>query len=404
MKRRLALLTLSLLVFSTLSVFAADHPAKKIQIKYKESISVPPGGSAALTISLTVPKGYHIYLKHAAPDANAILTEISIPPESGFELQEVRRPVGTLESDEMVLRNSGEFSVLVMDRLMHKTEFHRVPLKIRLQICQDDPAVCFLPTTIEKTLTVRRAGIPFASRASTSEKVKWVTTYDQAIAQAKTRKLNIFALISNPATCGACVALDSNVLSRDDVAEFLNKKFVPLNVPRGDYGKFVSGSFGIPTYFAVSPDGKKLKTFVGAPGSESFLSGLKPYAGTEAENITPPTIQPAAQNKIELNNGSQKCFIELKKSYAYQASQKGEFQNNGNVRIVNNSSAPGTYTYLHIGRTAEIEASYNARLSNGRLVVERYLAKDNLELACADGGITGKIPSAEVEVNILVGK
>ncbi|MBL8021785.1 MAG: hypothetical protein JNM27_19080 [Leptospirales bacterium] len=145
-----------------------------------------------------------------------------------------------------------------------------------------------------------------------------------------------------------------------------------------------------------------VETFEGAPSKAGFLSGLKPFAGTEAENITPPS--PTTASRIELGSGSQKCSVELKKSYSYQASQDGDFRNNGNVRIVANSSNPGTYTFLQIGRTAEIDASYNATVANGKLIVERYLAKDNLEFTCSPEGISGTIASAKVEVNVLISK
>ncbi|MBL8021786.1 MAG: thioredoxin family protein [Leptospirales bacterium] len=242
MKRSLARLLTGLILGASISLLAAEHPAKQIQIKYKENIIVPPGGTAAFDVMLTVPANYHIYLSHATPKGNAILTQISVPAQSGFQLRETKRPPGKQEGDEMVLRGAGTFSLTVMDLAKVKTgTTTKVPVQIKVQICKDDPALCYLPITIEKTLTIQKAGTPFSNRASTSNLVKWTTSYDQAIAQAKSRKLNVFALISNPATCGACVYLDSETLSKQDVADFLNKKFVPLNVPRGDYHRFVSG-------------------------------------------------------------------------------------------------------------------------------------------------------------------
>jgi len=403
---RLALRVLIVSAFLAPPLGALEHPANQIQIKFPETVSVSPGGSQPVEISITIPKNYHVYLNHATPIGNAILIQLSIPAESGFQLRETKRAAGVRDGDEMVLRGSGSFSTMVMDLAKYKTDStHRVPLRLRVQICQDSPAICYLPTTIEKTLNVKISGAPFASRASSDNKIPWAKSLSQAQALAKSKSVNIFALISSPATCSACAYLEDEVFSQPDVAAFLTSKFVPYRIPSSEYGKFVTESpFGIPAYYAVSADGVKLKTFEGASDPAGFISGLKPFSVVETPATTTTTTATTTTNanQINLTNGSRKCKIELKKSYAYRAMQKGEFQNTGNVRIVTNISNPGTYTILQLGRTAEVEASYNATSKGGSLIVQRYLGQDDLSLSCSDEGLSGEIKASGLEMIILL--
>lgn len=383
---------------------ADEHPARQIQFKTKDAV-IAPGGSQPFEIAVTVPASHHIYLTHATSRGNAILISFSIPGESGFQLQETRRPAGVVEAEERVLRGSGNFSFILHELAMHKAgDTLTVPLKVRVQICQEGKlGICFMPTTIEKTFKVKVAGQPVRLRSTTNTSVKWVNSYEEAMKQAKAKSMNVYALISSPATCGACQYLESEVLPNAGVTNLLNKGFIPYRVPRGEYSRAgVSGSFGIPFYSIITPSGEIRSKWQGALEPPGFIARLKPFA---TEPAPAPAPQPTpASTSVDLASGARKCKLELKKNYAYRASQNGDFAGTGDIRVVANSSQAGAFTVLHLARTGEIESSYSAKLQGGALVLENYLRGKNLPLSCSEFGVIGEIKDQGLEINIDFGR
>jgi len=384
---------------------ADEHPARQIQLKLKDAV-IAPGGSQPFEIAVTVPANHHIYLSHASPKGNAILVSFSIPGESGFQLQETRRPAGVVEAEERVLRGNGSFSFILHELAMHKAGDNRtVPVKVRVQICQEGKlGICFMPTTIEKTFKVKVAGQPVRLRAATNTTIKWVNSYEEAMKQAKAKSMNIYALISSPATCGACQYLESEVLPKAEVTNLLNKGFIPYRVPRGEYSRAgVSGSFGIPFYSIITPAGEIRSKWQVALEPPGFGARLKPFATEPAPPAPAPPTVPAS-TALDLSSGARKCKMELKKNYAYRASQNGDFAGNGDIRVVTNASTPGSFTVIHLSRTGEIESSYSAKLQGGALVLENYLRGKNLPLSCSEFGVVGEIKEQGLEINIGFGR
>lgn len=377
---------------------AADHPAGQIIFTLPDSISLTQGRSAEFYITAVVPANHHVYLKHASKNGRAILTNFSVPGEAGFQLRETKRPAGVKLENEFILRNKGMFLFELSELAMHADgKSLLVPLQIRVQICAEGEAgICYMPVTIEKKLRVTIAGPTMQTRDLPDATLPWVNSYDKAMATAKLKQLNVFALISDPSSCSACAYLESKIVPDAAVNKMLKTKFVVYRVPENEYSKAdISGSFGIPFYFIISPEGKNLQKWMGTPSiPANFTQRLEPYA-RESMPVTPvtPVVAPDA---IPLAS----CRIPLKQSFAYQATQKGDFRSSGNLRFVANNSVPGTYTVLALDRTGDIEASYSARVTAGKLVVEKYLAGRDLPIACSAYGVTGAIDEQSLQISI----
>lgn len=383
-----------LALFTTLAAY--EHPAQQITLGLPDEVTMPRGRSGEFYLSLEVPKKHHIYLKHANKNGHAILTTVTVPAESGFQVIETKRPAGVKSGDEFVLRGKGMFLFELSELAMHNDGADvSVPVRIRVQICgEGESAICYMPTTLEKNIRVRVAGPQVRTRDLPDATLPWVDNYAAAIDAAKLKNQNVFALISDPSYCGACVHLEKKLIPDAALNNMLKNRFVTYRVPEKEYHKAnISGSFGIPYYFIISPEGKNLQKWMGAPQIASQLvARLEPYA-KEQTAPQPPSVPTDA---IPLAS----CKVPLKQSFAYQATQKGDFQSSGNMRFVLNQSSPGTYTVLTLDRTGEIEGSYNGRLAAGKLVVERYLGGRDLQFECSPYGITGKVPEQSLSLSI----
>jgi hypothetical protein len=379
------------------SLFASGHPAEQIAFTVPDSVTLARGRSAEFYVTAVIPAEHHVYLKHANKNGRAILTTFSVPGEAGFQLRETKRPAGTKLENEFILRNKGMFLFELSELAMNDDgKTLSVPLRIRVQICgEGEAAICYMPATIEKKITVNISGPQVRTRDLPDATLPWMNSYSAAIDAAKLKNQNVFALISEPSSCGACAYLESKVLPDAAVNKMLKNRFVVYRVPENEYGKAeISGSFGIPYYFIISPEGKNLQKWMGAPGAPQFAQRLEPFAKDTAPVAPVAPVVPT--DAIRLAS----CKIPLKQSFAYQATQKGDFRSSGNLRFVLNNSTPGAYTVLAIDRTGEIEGSYNARVVAGKLVVEKYLAGRDLPITCSQYGVTGTIDEQALQISI----
>ncbi|MFO1471444.1 MAG: hypothetical protein U1F27_10430 [Turneriella sp.] len=379
-------------------LFAADHPAEQITLNLPAEVSLSAGRSAEFEITASIPKNHHIYLKHANRNGRAVLTNFSVPADTGFQIKEKKQPVGVKVDNEFVLRSTGKFVFELSELAMNEMgKTLTLPLSMRVQICEEGQVgICYMPITIEKKLKVVIAGPEFLTRDLPDGTLPWINNHSTALEAAKLKNLNIFALISDPARCGACAYLESKIFTDPAVNKMLQKRFVLYRVPRNEYSHApISGSFGIPFYFIISPDGKNVQKWMGAPAAQAFVQRLEPYAKDSA-----PAAPAAIANAIPLNSGGKRCVIPLKQSYAFQATQKGDFKSSGNMRFVLNASSPGAYTVLTLDRTGEIDSSNSARVSNGALVVEKFLGGSDLVFQCSSFGIAGQVAAQAVEIQI----
>lgn len=390
-----------LLLLYAFSVHAQEHPVDKLVVGLPQTpVAIAPGGTVPLEVSVTVPPGHHIYLKHKSDQGKAVLTGFSVPGEKGFSLQETDRPQGSPEGHEMVLRGSGKFTFKLHELAVHSSGTnHMVPLLIRVQICQEGKlGICYMPRTIEKTLAVRVAGTPVQLRAVTSRSIEWAGSFEQASKRAREKSMNIYALISDPSRCGACAYFESDVLPDAKLSAMLGKRFVAYRVPRGEYSRAgVSGSFGIPFMAVLSPAGEVLKKWAGAADPAGMISRLEPFAASETVGPVP-----AAGDKLDLT-GEKKCSVALKTNYAFRASQNGGFAGTGQLRFVANRTS-GAYSAVQMARTGEAEAVYNAKVAGGALVIQGYLGGKDLSLYCTTFGLSGRIAEQGLEMEIDFGR
>ncbi|AFM12639.1 thioredoxin family protein [Turneriella parva] len=385
---------------ASVHALADRHPVEDTLVALPASVSIGLGGTARLSVEVTIPAGHHAYLRHANAKGMAIPIAFRAAPESGFQLAMTAQPKGVRVGDEFVLRGKGKFTLELSELAMN--EFGRtyaLPVKVRLQLCGEaEPAICYMPETIEKTISVNINAPEILSRTQIDTSLAWIDNRAAALDAAKLKKQNVFALISDPTRCGACVQLETKVLPNAAVNKLLREKFVLYRVPKNEYSHApIKGRFGIPFYFVVSPEGQNLQKWVGVPGPMQFAQGIEPY-GIAASGT--PTATAATTNSIPLNSGGRECAVPLKQSYAFQATQKGEFKSAGNMRFVTNASAPGTYTVLTLDRTGEIDASNSARVVHGKLVVERYLGGSDLIFQCSAFGIAGSVEAQSLSLSV----
>lgn len=383
------------------SLIASDHPAERIQLSLPEEVSLTAGRSVEFLITANIPANHHIYLRHANKQGHAILTNFSVPAETGFQLKEKKVPNGVRVENEYVLRSKGIFAFELSELAMNENgKTLTIPLNVRVQICEEgEVGICYMPVTIERKLKVAIAGPEIQTRDLPDGSLPWVNNYDAAMSAAKSKQLNVFALISDPSRCGACAYLESKIFPDTGVSKMLKSRFVLYRVPRNEYSKApISGSFGIPFYFIISPDGKNLQKWMGAPAALPFQQRLEPFAKEIAAAVA---AAPApVTNAIPLNSGGKQCAIPLKQSFAFQATQKGDFKSAGNMRFVNNASTPGSFTVLTLDRTGEIDSSNNARVENGTLIVEKYLGGKDLIFECSPYGVAGGVSAQSLQLSI----
>ncbi|MFZ5628616.1 MAG: thioredoxin family protein [Spirochaetota bacterium] len=386
-----------LLVFSALPVMADRHPIEDTFVALPDSVAMGVGGSAKIELELRIPKGHHAYVRHANKNGRAIPVSFRVPAESGFQLSVAAEPKGARLGDEIILRGKGKYALELSELAMNEFgKDYTLPLSIRVQLCgEGEAAICYMPETIEKVLRVKIDAPEILRRAQPDTSLPWIDNRAAALEAAKLKKVNVFALISNPERCGACVQLESRVLPDPAVNKMLRERFVVYRVPRNEYRQApIKGSFGIPFYFIINADGQNQQHWMGAPGPAQFIQRIEPFAAQAAAPVA------ANNNGIPLNSGGRQCVIPLKQSFAYQATQKGDFRSSGNMRFVPNNSAPGTYTVLTLDRTGEIENSNSARVVGGALVVERYLGGNDLVFECSAHGVNGQVPAQSLAVQI----
>lgn len=373
---------------------AEEHPVKAVVVSMPGELEIGIGQSQNFKLAITIPRGYHAYLRHANARGRAIPVSFSVPNDSGYQIETTNAPKGKRLGDEIILRATGEFTLKLSELAMHGLdETSTLNIAVRVQLCSEgEDAICFLPETIEKKLTVRTSSPEIRTRALPDASLPWIDNRAAALEAAKLKKKNVLALISDPARCGACAQLETRVLPDAAVQKLLREQFVLYRVPRTEYRQApISGSFGIPFYFIISASGENMQKWMGAPAPAAFVRRLEPFARAGAAE---------SADAIQLASGSGKCKIPLKQSFAFQTVQKGDFHNAGNMRFVANASQPGTFTVLTLDRTGEVESSNSATVVDGRLIVGRYLAAADLVFECSQHGITGSVVSQALQVSI----
>jgi len=111
-----------------------------------------------------------------------------------------------------------------------------------------------------------------------SGKVNWAMSYEMAKNLAKKENKLIMVDIALT-TCPPCKYLAKNVYTNQEVADYINKNFVPVfyladqdRIPP-EVADYFSGS--TPTIMFIKPNGELFKVFIGARPPNIFLQILK---------------------------------------------------------------------------------------------------------------------------------
>ncbi len=111
-----------------------------------------------------------------------------------------------------------------------------------------------------------------------SGKVQWAMNYSLAknLAQRENKLIMVDVALSN---CPPCKYLATQVYTNDEVANYINKNFVPVfyladrdNLPV-EVRNYFTGS--TPTILFIKPNGELFYSFIGARPPKTFLKILK---------------------------------------------------------------------------------------------------------------------------------
>lgn len=104
----------------------------------------------------------------------------------------------------------------------------------------------------------------------------WAPSYEQGLAKAKKENKSIMLMFSSK-TCKMCNYMKKTVYENDDVADYINSFFVPIEVDvQAHPDKYGYQVIGTPTYYFLTSDGKQIgRMMVGGASAEGFLQKLK---------------------------------------------------------------------------------------------------------------------------------
>ena len=390
----------------SVAITAEENPYSKMEFNFKNSIVLRTGGEIDFEVKVNLPPKHYLYLSHLNENAIGVITNFNFSPDLGFQLVETKRPLGVKKLDEMVLRDNGVFAFKIFELGLKKEgSTTKVPFTIRTQICEEkENGICYPPKTIVKEVQIEiREGKKTVGFRSL-DNISWESSFQGAMAKAKSSNLNIYAIITEPSWCGACRYMDKEAFAKPEVHSVLKEKFVPWKVNENEYGKVPtgSGSFGIPMFFVLDNTGKSLGKWAGARDAKGLLAILKPFEKASSEPdpgpIKPPS--PPEQNATELEVKSDdggKCVLTYGKDYVWMAKKAGEFHNNGTFRFgINNREIK----VKQFSRDANQRKAFPVKLTTNGFRIEKKDLKEYWAIECKGSSLQGKIEGTDIEISI----
>lgn len=380
-------------------IYAEESPYSKIEIVYKNPIVMRTGGENDFEININLPQRHYIYLSHANSDGIGIITKFNIPTESGFQMIEVNRPKGIKKLDEMVLKDNGVFKFKIFELGQKKTGSNtKVTFDVRLQLCEEkENPICYAPKTMSKELIIEIREDKKTISYRGNESVTWETDYQSAISKAKSKNLNIYAIITEPSWCGACRYMEKEAFSKQEVQKALKEKFIPWKINDTEYSKVPigSGSFGIPMYFVLDSSGASKGKWSGARDGNSLLALLKPFEKTNSNpDIPTPTPQLDSDELEVKGSDGGKCILTYGKDYIWIAQKSGEFYNDGKFRFgINNKEVK----VKQITRDASARKSYPVKFTTLGFRIEKTDSKEFWVVECKNSLLVGKLEGTDIE-------
>lgn len=390
----------------SVAVMAEENPYSKMEFNFKNSIVLRTGGEIDFEVKVNLPPKHYLYLSHLNENAIGVITNFNFSPDLGFQLVETKRPLGVKKLDEMVLRDNGVFAFKIFELGLKKEgSTTKVPFTIRTQICEEkENGICYPPKTIAKEVQIEiREGKKTVGFRSL-DNINWESSFQGAMAKAKSSNVNIYAIITEPSWCGACRYMDKEAFAKPEVQSVLKEKFIPWKVKDNEYGRVPtgSGSFGIPMFFVLDNTGKSLGKWAGARDAKGLLAILKPFEKASSEPdpgpIKPPS--PPEQNATELEVKSDdggKCILTYGKDYTWMAKRAGEFHNNGTFRFgVNNREIK----VKQFSRDANQRKAFPVKLATNGFRIEKADLKEYWAIECKASMLQGKIEGSDIEISI----
>ncbi|PHM17576.1 MAG: thioredoxin [Sulfuricurvum sp. PD_MW2] len=107
--------------------------------------------------------------------------------------------------------------------------------------------------------------------------LKWASSYDTALAQAKKEKKNVVVMLSRE-NCPACEYMSDIVFEEKMVVSEVAKFYVPVHIDiHKDFIPDGLGYMGTPTFHFLDANGKKVGRYDGAANIPSFMGLLNKY-------------------------------------------------------------------------------------------------------------------------------
>ena len=107
--------------------------------------------------------------------------------------------------------------------------------------------------------------------------LKWASSYDAALAQAKKEKKRVMVMLSRE-NCPACEYMSDVVFEEKMVALEVEKSYVPVHLDiHNDFIPDGLGYMGTPTFHFLDASGKKIGRYDGAANIPKFMSILGQY-------------------------------------------------------------------------------------------------------------------------------
>lgn len=107
--------------------------------------------------------------------------------------------------------------------------------------------------------------------------LKWASSYDAALAQAKKEKKNVMVMLSRE-NCPACEYMNDIVFEEKMVATEVAKLYVPVHIDiHKDFIPDGLGYMGTPTFHFLDANGKKVGRYDGAANIPAFMGLLNKY-------------------------------------------------------------------------------------------------------------------------------
>ncbi|MDF3818395.1 thioredoxin family protein [Leptospira sp. 96542] len=292
-KFRIFVLFLSLLIPQL--VFGQTESA----FVFPNNIELVSGGSAEVTVDLFLPENRHLYISNTSALSFNKPTQFS-SKSKGFLVAIKENPSGDKKEEDLILKGKGEtksgsylLSVYETGGRKASVKPEKLTIEIFTQWCNSETNKCYEPKKIRKTISVivskEKEKKPVVKSRS-SGGILWANSLKDAKSKAQKTNQNIFFAISAPAWCGACVYLEEKVLSKKNVIQTLNSKFVSVTLD--DESKEIDNfKFdGYPTLFVLDPKGKVIVQEISFDSETNLLKEIKKYeknASTVATTTTP---------------------------------------------------------------------------------------------------------------------